>query len=116
LNGNFPKVLISRSTRKYNFLYALSDTGFRSFMMNDVPPALWPHALARVNMYPSLIFHLLLQIPGSSNFWCSRSTGKRTKSKVPVAMNHLISSIDVFCCGFTYLCGVATGYSSDNLG
>jgi Ran GTPase-activating protein (RanGAP) involved in mRNA processing and transport len=64
-NGIFPKVLNNGSTRKYHFLCALSDTGFRSFIVNDVPPALWPHALARVTMYPSLIFLLLLQIPGS---------------------------------------------------
>jgi hypothetical protein len=77
LKARSTEVLHEQLTRKYRFLYALSDVEFRSFILNDVPPALWPHALAKVTMFPSLIFHLLLQIPGSSSFWCSRSTGKR---------------------------------------
>jgi hypothetical protein len=68
LNARFPEVRNGQLTRKHRFLYSLSDSGFRSFILNDVPPALWPHALAKVTMFPSLIFHLLLQIPGSSNF------------------------------------------------
>jgi hypothetical protein len=72
LNAHFPEVLLEAEqlTMKYHFLYALSGTGFRSFNMNDVTPALWPHALASVSTYPALIFHLLPQIPWSSNFWC----------------------------------------------
>jgi Leucine-rich repeat (LRR) protein len=67
-NARFPAIFHENLTRKHRFLYSLSDSGFRSFILNDVPPALWPHALAKVTMFPSLIFHLLLQIPGSSNF------------------------------------------------
>jgi Ran GTPase-activating protein (RanGAP) involved in mRNA processing and transport len=65
LNGKFPKVFIGNRSQKYDFLYALSNKGFRSFIMNDDPPSLWPHALAKVSTYPSLLFHLLLQIPGT---------------------------------------------------
>jgi Ran GTPase-activating protein (RanGAP) involved in mRNA processing and transport len=68
LNARFPEVFHELLTRKHHFLYALSEKGFRSFIMNDVPPALWPHALARVSTYPLLIFRLLLQIPWRSNF------------------------------------------------
>jgi Ran GTPase-activating protein (RanGAP) involved in mRNA processing and transport len=68
LNARFPQVVHEKLTRKHRFLYALSDVGFRSFILNDVPPALWPHALAKVSVFPSLIFHLLLQIPERSNF------------------------------------------------
>jgi hypothetical protein len=64
MNTRFPEVLLESRllTKKYRFLCALSEAGFRSFIMNDVPPALWPHAIAKVSEYPSLIFHLVLQI------------------------------------------------------
>jgi hypothetical protein len=62
LNAHFPEILCGGLTWKYNFLYALRDTGFRSFIVNDGPPALWPHALAKVSAYPALIFHLLLVV------------------------------------------------------
>jgi hypothetical protein len=67
VNGHFPKVLLTIVTRKHGFLNVLSDMRFRSFVMSDVPAVLWPHALATVSAYASLIFHLLL----------STSTGKR---------------------------------------
>jgi Leucine-rich repeat (LRR) protein len=65
VNASFPEVLLESSllTEKYRFLCALREGGYRSFILNDVPPALWPHALAKVNVCPSLIFHLVLQIP-----------------------------------------------------
>jgi hypothetical protein len=69
LNAHFPEVLLNNPTRKHCFLYAICQMGFRSFVLTDVPPALWPHALAKVSTYPSLIFHLLLDIPGSLAFW-----------------------------------------------
>jgi hypothetical protein len=59
------EILLDDLTLKYRFLYGLSETGFRAFVMNDVSPALWPLALAKVSTCPSLIFHLWLQI-----FWC----------------------------------------------
>jgi hypothetical protein len=71
VNVYFPDVLLGGLMlfpQKLPFLYALSEMGFRSFIMTDAPPALWPHALGKVSRYPSLVFHLLLQIPGSSNF------------------------------------------------
>jgi hypothetical protein len=50
LNAHFPEVLFDTvlQTWKYRFLCALSNKGFRSFIQNDVPPALWPHALAGI--------------------------------------------------------------------
>jgi hypothetical protein len=65
VNTRFPEVLLDSIllTKKHRFLCALWKDGFRSFIMNDVPPALWPHALAKVRVYPSFIFHLFLQIP-----------------------------------------------------
>jgi hypothetical protein len=78
-NAHFPEILYDGLTRKYPFLYALSDTGFRSFIMNDVPPALWPHALAKVSAYPALIFHLLLQIPWSRTFGVKDPSGSLSK-------------------------------------
>jgi hypothetical protein len=65
VNTCFPEVLLRTSllTNKHRFLCALNEDGFRSVSMNDVPPALWPHALGKVSAYPSLIFHLVLQIP-----------------------------------------------------
>jgi hypothetical protein len=51
-----------------HFNLRCNEIGFRSFGMNDVPSALWPHALAKVSDYPSLTLHLLRQDPGSLNF------------------------------------------------
>jgi hypothetical protein len=67
-NAHFPEVLLSRQTQKPRFLYVLAEMGFRSFIMTDAPPALWSHALAKASTYPSLVFSLLLQIPGSELF------------------------------------------------
>jgi hypothetical protein len=82
-NAHFPEVLLyGLQTPKHRFLYALSEKGFRSFVMNDVPPYLWPYALAKVGTYPSFIFHLLLQIPGILHLATDsseRSTRKRLK-------------------------------------
>jgi hypothetical protein len=71
VSARFPKVLLDRfmgTHCKLQFLWSLVEKGFRSFLRNDAPPALWPHALAKVSKYPSLTFHLLRQIPVSSNF------------------------------------------------
>jgi hypothetical protein len=47
------------------FFLKIQKLGFRSCSMRDVPPALWPHAIATVTGYPSLILHLLRPISGS---------------------------------------------------
>jgi hypothetical protein len=49
----------------YMFFMTLRDLRFRSFSMKDVPPALWPHALATVRNYHSLILQLLQPISAS---------------------------------------------------
>jgi hypothetical protein len=66
-NVNVPVVCLSTKNEKLRFLNALSKGGFKSFIANDVPPALCPHALAKVSTYPSLMFHLLRQV-SRSNF------------------------------------------------
>jgi hypothetical protein len=86
LNARFPEVLHELLTRKHRFLYALSEKGFRSFIINDVPPALWSHALAKV----SVIFRLLLHIPGSSNIrlQIDKYCGSSTSLKNPLLCKH----------------------------
>jgi hypothetical protein len=86
LSCHFPDVLLegrkSRArprerwepTRKHCFLIALSE-GFRSFVKNDLPPALWPHVLARICTFPTFLSHLLLLRSGF--LLIERSTGKR---------------------------------------
>jgi hypothetical protein len=78
LNVRFPNVLLTGKAQKLRFLYKLSEMEFRSFIMTEAPPTIWPHVLAKVSTYPSLVFHLLLQIPGSDLF-SVKSTGKRLK-------------------------------------
>jgi hypothetical protein len=58
----------------------LRDLGFRSFSMKDVPAALWPHALATVSIYPSLILHLLRPISGSLKVRENEGIEKRKRS------------------------------------
>jgi hypothetical protein len=42
----------------FSLFFVLGEKGFRSLVMNDVLPAIWPHALAKVSDYPSLLLHL----------------------------------------------------------
>jgi hypothetical protein len=60
-----PTVPACLTSEKRDSLCSLDQKRFRSFDMNDVPAALWPHALAKVNQYPSLSLLLFRQIPGS---------------------------------------------------
>jgi hypothetical protein len=78
-NSHFPHVYFDGKTWKYEFLYALSEMGFRLFIMNDVSAALWPHALATVKKCPWLIFHLLIQISGSCNLVVKDPPGSDNK-------------------------------------
>jgi hypothetical protein len=68
LTGHFPEVLHYRLTRNYRFLYALSEKGFRLFIMNDVPPAIWPHALAKVACIPHCYSTSCYRFPGVPTF------------------------------------------------
>jgi hypothetical protein len=49
---------------KVCFFEFLLSKGFTTFLVDTVPPALLPHALAMVRNYPSLLLHLVRQMVG----------------------------------------------------
>jgi hypothetical protein len=51
-------------TTKVSFFQFLLREGFTTFLVDAVPPALLPHAVAKVSNFPSLILHLVRQMPG----------------------------------------------------
>jgi hypothetical protein len=55
--------------RKHCFLYELSEKGFRSIIVSVFPPTIWPHALAKVSMYPSYDIPLLATDSWEFEFW-----------------------------------------------
>jgi hypothetical protein len=59
-----PLKLSSNPTGKISFFQFLLREGFTTFLVDAVPPALLPHALAKVRNYPSLLLHLVRQMPG----------------------------------------------------
>jgi hypothetical protein len=52
------------ATAKVVFFERLLRKGFTTFLVDAVPPALLPHALAKVSNFPSLLLHLLRQMLG----------------------------------------------------